>query len=161
SECPGNAAYALLPGIAKLVSLTGLPKLYAPVVSGALGGNVRFQARLSTSLPWTITVADAAGKQLARKTGRSQVVDWTWSSAGVGKGPFAWSIAAGSDVFPARGTLGGSLPSVSAPTPAPSPAPAPALLTGLTATPSVLTLNADGTGLLTNVDFTLAQQAQV
>ena len=53
TECPGNDAYALLPAIAKRVSLTGLPKLYSPAVSGSLGGAVRFQARLSSSLPWT------------------------------------------------------------------------------------------------------------
>ena len=63
-------------------------------------------------------------------------------------------------MFPAQGTLGGSLPAVPAPTPAPPP-PAPPLISGLTASPSVLTLNADGTGLLTNVNFTLAEQAQV
>ena len=33
SECPGNDAYALLPAIAKRVSLTGLPKLYSPTVA--------------------------------------------------------------------------------------------------------------------------------
>src|SRR5207302_6137864 len=52
SECPGNRAYALLPAIAKRVSATGLPKLYAPTVAGALGGPVRFQGRLSSSLAW-------------------------------------------------------------------------------------------------------------
>ncbi|HEY3920747.1 MAG TPA: N-acetylmuramoyl-L-alanine amidase [Gaiellaceae bacterium] len=154
SECPGNDAYALLPLIAKRVSLTGLPKLYSPVVSGVLGGNVRFQARLSGSLPWSVTVTNAAGKLVTRHSGRSQTIDWTWSSAGAGKGPFAWAIASGKELLPATGSLGGKLP-------APVPAPQVTLLTNLAATPSVLTLNADGTGLVSAVGFTLAAQAQV
>ncbi len=43
TECPGNGAYDLLPELSKRVSLTGLPKLYSPVVTGAPGGTVRFQ----------------------------------------------------------------------------------------------------------------------
>jgi flagellar hook assembly protein FlgD len=68
-------------------------------------------------------------------------------------------------VLPATGTIGGKLP-VSPVPPAPAPAPAPppsaaSLITGLTASPSVLTLNAGGTGLKTSIDFALAKQAQV
>ena len=55
TACPGNAAYRLLPAIATRVAQTGLPKLYTPIVSGALGGPVRFTARLSSALPWTVT----------------------------------------------------------------------------------------------------------
>src|SRR5437763_2360161 len=43
TECPGNGTYALLPSIARRVSVTGLPKLYSPTVIGALGGPVRFE----------------------------------------------------------------------------------------------------------------------
>ena len=163
SECPGNVAYSLIPAIAHRVAETGLPKLYAPVVSGALGHNVRFQARLSSSLPWTVIVKDAKGTVVAQKSGRSQLVDWTWGSAAAGNGPFSWSIASGTDVLPATGTIGGRLPPPRAPAPAPVPVPPPpaSLITGLTASPSVLTLNADGTGLTTAIDFALAKQAQV
>jgi hypothetical protein len=157
SECPGRYAYALLPSIASRVAAAGLPKLYAPVVSGAVGGNVRFQARLSSSLPWSVTVTNAAGTVVARKSGTSQLVDWTWSSVSVGKGPLAWTIASAQDVLPATGTLGGKLPVESAP----APPPPVSLITGLTASPSVLTLNADGTGLVTAIDFALARQAQL
>ena len=59
TECPGNGAYAILPAIASRVSLTGLPKLYAPVETGNLGGDIRFQGRLSSALPWTVTVTAA------------------------------------------------------------------------------------------------------
>jgi flagellar hook assembly protein FlgD len=156
SECPGNVAYALLPAVAKRVSATGLPKLYAPVVSGVLGGSVRFQARLSSSLPWSVTVTDANGTVVARKAGTSQLVDWSWNSASVGKGPFVWSITSGEDVLPATGTLGGKRPA-----PVPVPPPPVNLISGLTANPSVLTPRADGTGLVTGIDFALARQAQL
>jgi hypothetical protein len=160
SECPGRYAYALLPSIARRVAATGLPKLYAPVVSGALGGNVRFQARLSSARAWSVTVADTNGTVVARKTGTTELVDWTWNSAGVGKGPYTWSIASGADMLPATGTLGARLPAP-VPTPAPAPPPVTNLITGLSASPSVLTPAADGSGLVTAVAFTLAQQAQL
>jgi flagellar hook assembly protein FlgD len=158
SECPGNVAYALLSSLARRVSASGLPKLYAPVVSGALGGNVRFQARLSSSLPWSVNVTNSKGTVVAHKEGNSQLVDWSWSSAGAGKGPFVWTIASGNDVLPATGTLGGR---VTTPAPQPQPPPPANLISGLTASPSVLTPNAAGTGLVTAIDFALSRQAQV
>ena len=154
TDCPGKYEYALLPQVIRSVAATGLPKLYSPVVSGALGGDIRFQARLSGARPWTIAISDAAGKVVTRHAGNAQLIDWTWSSASAGKGPFAWTITAGTDMLPASGTIGGALPRVPAP-------PAPPLLTGLTASPSVLTLKADGTGLTTAIDFALARQAQL
>ncbi len=157
TDCPGNDAYALLPQIIRRVAATGLPKLYTPVVSGALGSDIRFQARLSSARPWTIALTDATGKVVASRRGNSQLVDWTWSSAAAGKGPFAWTIDAGSNVLPASGTIGGALPPTPVP-PTPVP-PAPILLTGLTASPTVLTPNADGSGLVTAVDLMLAQPA--
>jgi len=156
SECPGNGAYALLPEFASRVAATGLPKLYAPVVSGVLGRTVRFQARLSSTLPWSVTVTNTAGTVIATKAGNSQLVDWSWNSSSAGKGPFAWSITSGKNVFPATGTLGGKLP-----VPTPAPPPPANLISGLTASPSVLTLNAGGTGLVTAIDFALAREAQV
>jgi hypothetical protein len=164
TDCPGTDAYALLPGIAKRVAATGLPKLYAPVVSGALGGSIRFQARLTGTRPWTVTIVDSKGTEVARKAGRSQLIDWTWTSAGAGKGPFSWTIAAGTSVLPATGTIGKPLtaPTPSpAPRPVPAPVPAPSLITGLAASPTVLTPNPDGTGPVVAVDFTLAQPATV
>jgi hypothetical protein len=154
TDCPGTYEYALLPQVIRSVAATGLPKLYSPVVSGVLGGNVRFQARLSAARPWAIAITDAAGKVVTRHAGTAQLVDWTWSSAGAGKGPFAWTITAGTDLLPASGTIGGALPHAPAP-------PATPLLTGLTASPPVLTLNADGTGLTAAIDFALARQAHL
>jgi len=171
TDCPGNAAYALLPTIAQRVSVTGLPKLYSPLVTGKLGGEVRFQGRLSSALPWTVTVSDAEGVQVAQGKGRAATVGWTWNATAAGSGPYRWEIDAGPSVLPASGTLGvESVKSIVPPavaTPAPIVAPVPALptatstLTGLLATPSVLTPNPDGTGGYSTVDFTLSVAAAV
>ena len=80
TECPGNALYRLLPSIRTRVAQTGLPKLYSPVVSGAVGGFVRFSARLTSSLPWTITVSDPSGATVATGTGVGPDVFWTWDA---------------------------------------------------------------------------------
>ena len=119
TECPGNRTYALLPALAKRVAQTGLPKLYSVTASGALGGPIRFQGRLSSALPWTVTITTASGKVVARGSGRSALVDWIWSSAKAGKGPFRWRMDAGPSVFPAQGTLGGVIPVTEVPKPSP------------------------------------------
>jgi hypothetical protein len=105
SECPGNGAYALLGAIAKRVAATGLPKLYGPTVSGTLGGPVRFQARLSSSLHWTVTILDQLGKVVASTNGTGATVDWTWQALVAAKGSYTWTIAA-PGVHIASGTLG-------------------------------------------------------
>ena len=95
SECPAPAPTRCCPAIAKRVALTGLPKLYAPTVAGALGGPIRFQARLSSSLPWTVTVVDQLGATVASGHGHA-----ARSSTGRGArrppatGRFTWTIAA-------------------------------------------------------------------
>ncbi|HWB23793.1 MAG TPA: N-acetylmuramoyl-L-alanine amidase [Gaiellaceae bacterium] len=166
SDCPGNAAYALLPTIAQRVSMTGLPKLYSPLVSGKLGGDVRFQGRLSSALPWTVTVSNAAGTQVAQGKGHAATVAWTWNATKAGSGPYRWEIDAGSSVLPASGTLG--VGKVTVPPPAPVAVPVPGAvdttalsLTGLVATPSVITPNPDGTGGYSTVDFSLSLAAVV
>ena len=52
TSCPGNRLYARLDAIAAAVGVTGLPKLYEPAVTGGLGGQVRFRARLSSAQAW-------------------------------------------------------------------------------------------------------------
>jgi hypothetical protein len=152
SECPGNGAYVLLPSLAKRVSLTGLPKLYSPSVTGVLGGPVRIQARLSSSLPWTVTVIDQLGHTVATGTGAGKLVDWTWSSLVAGKGLFTWTISS-PGALSATGTLG-----IGRPLPPPSPAFS---LTNLAAMPSVITPNADGSADVMTVSFTLGTAALV
>jgi hypothetical protein len=151
SECPGSVAYALLPGIAKRVSVTGLPKLYTPTVVGVLGGPVRFRARLSSSLAWTVKVVDQLGTVVASGTGRGTAVDWTWSSVGVGKGRYTWTISA-PGIRPATGSLG-----IATAVPAP---PAPSL-TNLAGSPTVVTPSPDGTNDVMIVSFALGAPARV
>jgi hypothetical protein len=113
TDCPGNGAYRLLPTIANRVAQTGLPKLYAPIVSGVLGGAVRFTARLTSALPWTVTVADATGTVVATGTGIGTAVDWTWdSSFDPPDAAYTWLISAGATVRAAVGVFGGKLPAL-------------------------------------------------
>src|SRR5207237_3077558 len=110
--CPGDALYRLLPAIAQQVARTGLPKLYAPVVSGTLGGPIRFTARLSQDLRWTVTVKDATGNVVGRGkgTGTGAAVDWTWDSRGSLPGAgYSWRIDGGCTVRPALGSIGASV----------------------------------------------------
>ena len=107
----------------------------------------------------------AGGKVVAKGAGRSMLVDWTWSSAKAGKGPFRWRMDAGSKVYPAQGTLGGALPaeqtaeadrhaadaSDAHPAPVPAPKPVPVtptttLVAGLSVSPATITPASDGIG---------------
>jgi hypothetical protein len=153
SECPGNDAYALLPGIAKRVAATGLPKIYSPAVVGVLGGPVRFHARLSSSHAWTVTIANAKGVAVAQGSGTGSLVDWTWSSPAV-KAAYTWTIAT-DGALSATGTIGGPIKSP------PPPPPAPFNLTGFTVTPAVITPAADGSGATGSAAFTLDGAAHV
>ena len=143
SECPGTNAYRLLPAIAKRVSRTGLPKIYAPTVAGALGGSIRFQARVSGALPWSVTVTDRLGKTVASGSGTGPLVDWRWNSLVAGMGVFTWTIAT-PGALAATGTIG-----VGRPAP-----PPPLSLTNLATVPAVL----DGDATVT---FTLGADAAV
>jgi flagellar hook assembly protein FlgD len=113
TDCPGNALYGLLPGITKDVAALGGPKLFAPVLSGKLGGPIRFTGRLSASLPWTVTVTDAAGAVVASGSGVGTTIDWTWDATLVRPATYVWTMSAGPTVRPARGAIGGTLPTAS------------------------------------------------
>ena len=146
TECPGGDAYRLLPSLARRVAATGLPKLYAPVAAGMLGGPVRFQARLSSTQPWTVTVADGSGTTVASGSGRSKLVDWTWQAPPLGG--YTWTISA-PGARSATGTLG-------------TVTPPPALsLTGVVVAPSVVAPAADGTLAPPTVSYALTIPATV
>jgi hypothetical protein len=147
TECPGADAYRLLPSLARRVAATGLPKLYGPVAAGTLGGPVRFQARLSSSQPWTVTVVDRSGTTVATGSGRSKLVDWTWQ-APPGPGGYTWTIAA-PGARPATGTLG-------------TVTPGPALsLNDVAVAPTVVAPAADGTLAPPTVAYALTAPAEV
>jgi N-acetylmuramoyl-L-alanine amidase len=147
TTCPGAALYAQLDAIARQAESSGLPKLYAPSVRGALGGQVRFQARLSEPLPWSVTITDATGNVVASGTGTSQDIDWTWDAATVLQGSYSWTIAAGDTVRPAVGTLGAKAVALA--------------ISSATALPRTITPNGDGQTDSTVISYTLSAPATV
>jgi hypothetical protein len=147
TTCPGAALYAQLDAIARQAESAGLPKLYAPSVRGALGGQVRFQARLSEPLPWTVTITDATGNIVASGTGTSQDIDWTWDAAAVLQGLYTWTIAAGDTVRPAVGTLGAKAVALA--------------ISSATALPRTITPNGDGQTDSSVISYTLSAPATV
>jgi hypothetical protein len=147
TTCPGAALYAQLDAIAQQAASEGLPKLYAPSVHGAVGGQVRFQARLSEPLPWTVTVADATGNVAATGTGTSQDIDWTWDAATAAQGSYSWTIGAGDTVRPASGTIGAK--------------PVALAITSASALPRTITPNGDGQTDSTVISYTLSAPATV
>jgi len=147
TTCPGYGLYRELPTIAIAVAKIGLPKLYTPTVTGRIPGLVRFRAKLSSPLPWTVTVTDLHGAILASGTGTTAAVDWTWDATGYGRGKFFWSISAGSGLRPATGTLGGN--------------PPPLRITNVIAQPPVISPNGDGVDDYATISYTLSAPAMV
>jgi hypothetical protein len=147
TTCPGAALYAQLGAIAQKAASVGLPKLYAPTVRGTLGGQVRFQARLSQGLPWTVTVADSTGVAVATGSGTSQAVDWTWDASTVTPGLYTWTIAAGDSLRPATGTIGAK--------------PVVLALTSAVASPRTITPDGDGQTDVSQITYTLTAPATV
>jgi len=131
TACPGSALYGTLGSLAADVRALGGAKIFSPRATGSVGSPVRFSARLSTSLPWTVTVLDGAGTSVATGSGTGLVVDWTWASAGAPPGHYRYRIEAGTGVRAATGAVDG-LP--------------PLALTSLAVSPKAVTPNGDGYG---------------
>jgi hypothetical protein len=147
TACPGNALYAQLPAIARRASEIGLPKLYDPVVTGRPGSPVRFTARLSAALPWSVRVTDGEGNQVAAGSGAGQSVDWTWDASLVPNGRYLYSIESGADVRPATGAIGQTASTLT--------------LTGAQARPATFTPNGDSLADSTVVSYALSLPATV
>ena len=147
TTCPGAALYAQLGAIARQVGATGLPKLYAPTVRGGLGGQVRFRARLSEALPWTVTVADSAGSTVGTGSGTSTDIDWTWDASTAAPGSYSWTIAAGDTVRAATGTIGAK--------------PVTLAIKSATALPRTITPDGDGQTDSSVISYTLSAPATV
>ena len=146
TSCPGASLYAQLPSLRAEVSKTGLPKLYAPAVVGTLGGPVRFTARLSNAVAWTVTVRDDAGATVASGTGTGTKVDWTWDATAAAEQHYAWSITA-AQMRPATGSIGS--------------APVPLALQKLKLAPAIVSPNGDGRGDEAKVTYVLSAAATV
>jgi flagellar hook assembly protein FlgD len=147
TTCPGQRLYDQLPAIAKRVAALGLPKIYAPAASADESGGTRFTARLSSALPWTVTVADAAGTVLGRGSGTGAAVDWTWLPGAAVPTGTRWEIAS-PGATPATGVLAATAAGVLA-------------LTGARADPGTITPNGDGQADTTTVSFTLSTNGNV
>ena len=150
TSCPGNSVYAQLPSITRQVAATGLPKIYSPVVFGALGGTVRFTAKLSGSVAWTVTVTDALGRDVARGSGTGRTVDWTWDASLAPRGRYTYSIDAedkGARARPVVGTIGQATAQLS--------------VTRLRVEPRVVTPNGDGYGDTAEISYVLGASAQL
>ena len=150
TSCPGNSVYAQLPAIRRAVASTGLPKIYSPVVFGGLGGNVRFTAKLSGSVPWTVTVTDALGHTVGSGSGTGRSVDWTWDASVVPRGRYTYEIEArtgGSTARPVLGTIGQAAAQLS--------------VTQLRVQPTVVSPNGDGVGDDAEISYVLGASAQV
>jgi len=147
TDCPGNALYNLLTGLAGDVSRRGLPKLYSPLVTGAVPGTVRFRARLSSALPWTVEVYDAVGSPVGSSTGLGPNVDWTWDAILLPPGSYSYAITSEESVTPALGALGGG--------------EAPLSVAGLAADPETVSPNDDDVADETTITYTLTSAANV
>jgi hypothetical protein len=147
TSCPGDKLYAQLDAFAQTVAITGTPKLYAPVVRGALGAPVRFTGRVSGVVPWTVTVSDSAGVTVAEGSGIGPAVDWTWDATSAPSTAYTWTIR-GPGIRPASGSIG-TRTSVGL------------ALTRVTATPSAVTPNGDGIDDTALVSYRLSLPATV
>ena len=156
TACPGSELYADLGALAVESQARGLPKLYEPKVEGRLGGAVRFRARLSGSLPWSVVVTDGAGKRLASGAGTSSAIDWTWDSRGVAATGVRWKLAAGPSVTAASGSLGSR-----AAGPPVVVEPVALAVTQGVAEPATITPNDDGATDVTTLSYTTSAPATV
>jgi hypothetical protein len=147
TSCPGKSVHGQLGAIARRASAIGLPKLYAPVIEGSLGGLVSFSAQLSASLPWNVTIFDATRRPVAVGTGLGTAIQWTWDARFAAPGSYTYRISAGPSLRPATGALG---------------TPATALaLDAVRATPSGFTPNGDGLTDIARVSYRLSVSATV
>jgi flagellar hook assembly protein FlgD len=146
TSCPGASLYAQLPSIRTAVAQSGLPKLYAPAVVGAIGGPIRFTARLSNPVTWTVTVRDETGATVATGTGTGMKVDYTWDATAAVPGHYTWAITAPS-MRSATGSIGG--PAV------------PLALNQLKVAPNIVSPNGDGRGDQVKATYKLSAAASV
>jgi hypothetical protein len=147
TSCPGGLLYARLPRIARTAAAYGLPKLYEPAARGTLGRSVRFTARVTGAVPWTVAVYSPLGVPLATGSGTGPAVDWRWDARAATTGRYSWLISAGPTVRPAFGTFGGRAP--------------PLRIGELYAVPPVISPNGDGYDDSTTISYALSVTATV
>ena len=147
TTCPGARLYARLPELARRVAALGLPKLYSPSAARDEGGGIRFRARVSSKLPWSVVVSDAAGNELGRGDGTGTGVDWVWQPPGPLPAGVRWRIEA-PGATAAEGAIGAL-------------APAALQIATASASPGTISPNGDGQADTATVGFTLNADANV
>ncbi|MGZ8783822.1 MAG: N-acetylmuramoyl-L-alanine amidase [Gaiellaceae bacterium] len=148
TDCPGTALYNLLTSLAGETARIGLPKLYAPLVTGTVPGLVRFRAKLSVALPWIVDVYDASGNAVASYPGTGANVDWTWDATAMVPGSYTYAIRGDSGLTPATGAIGGG-------------GDISLAVAGLSADPETVSPNADTVADATTITYTLNTAANV
>jgi hypothetical protein len=147
TECPGDALYSRLDGIAAKARAQGGPKIFEPEAELA-GSALRVRARLSQAQAWTVAITDAEGGDVARGAGSGTAVDWTWDSSGSPAGSYTWTVASGG-ARPATGILragGGS---------------AALAFEALTTHPAAISPNGDGQADTTTLTYRISAAANV
>ena len=147
TSCPGQILYNTLPELAALTAAVGLPKIYDPRITGSVGEQVRFTARLSTVESWTVTVKRPDGSIAASGSGTGSAVAWTWDATAAAPGSYTWRIAAGL-ARPASGRLGAD-------------PPPPLALESVRANPAVVSPNGDRVSDRSVIRFRLTVPASV
>jgi hypothetical protein len=147
TECPGDSLYARLDAIAADARALGGQKVFDPSVE-TIGPSMRFRARLAQPGAWAVVVSGSDGGEVARGTGATTTVDWTWDSSSASAASYTWSISAGG-ARPATGSLraGGAATTLA--------------VTEVVATPAAITPNGDGQADSSLVTYRLSKPASV
>ncbi len=156
TACPGNALYARLGQLREVALTTGLPKLYDPRISGQLGRWLRFKARLSGPLDWTVTVTDADGEPVAEKTGTGDRISWFWDASAGQAGSLHVD-----DGGRRRSARQRRRSVARAPLAPPRPAPRPPVAADLWPQPRIVSPDGDGYADALTVRYTLSEPSMV
>ena len=86
TECPGAAAFSLLPEVRAAVAQQGQPKIYGPWTSvmafnpqgSAAQRTVTVGATLSEAAAWTVSIKDAQGSPVRTFTGQGTTISAAW-----------------------------------------------------------------------------------
>lgn len=94
TACPGNAGYAILPGLRQAVAQLMVAGLVTPSASvtprtKAANGSVRVTAGMLAAGDWQLLVQDTNGDTLKTLTGNGSSIDTTWDMTGPDGNPVA------------------------------------------------------------------------
>ena len=143
TDRPGTCALQPAHGIAGEVARTGLPKLYAPLVTGTvlgLSASGRGCRRRRRGRSTSTTRSEMPWSELG---GSGLNVDWTWDATLLLPGSYSYSIRSDASVTPAFGPIGGSIAAFG--------------VAGLAADPETVSPNADDIADLTTITYTLTE----